>query len=72
MTNSTKLKIEKGVPLPPKNRKSGITNILRHMDIGDSFVGEKGRNYRATASYLGIKITERTISERKVRVWRTG
>ena len=64
------IKIEKGIPISQR-RGSGITEVMRKMDIGDSFVVDcSARNgIGALAKNAGIKTTTRTI-DGKVRVWR--
>ena len=70
---TTKLKIEKGVPIPPKTRGGkGYVLVLHKMEIGDSVVfpipvGLASRNASAT---LGAgNFTCRTV-EGGTRVWR--
>jgi hypothetical protein len=68
-----KIKIEKGIPLPRKFDLEGITDAMKTMAIGDSFVVPLGSrtNMKGYAIRLGIKITTRKINEKEVRVWRT-
>lgn len=65
------IKIEKNVPIP-KPRMTGLTEGVRSLQIGDSFIVE-GRdqlvNLWVTSKRLGIKITTRTTEE-GIRVWR--
>lgn len=66
--------IEKGIPIPPKvsaKSKTGNMELLRAMEIGDSFVSDKKSGYFCTpARIAGIKITTRKIEDGKIRVWR--
>lgn len=72
------ISIEKGVPLLPKLHKyAGISDTLRKMEPGDSFVLERDdsnrRAYRgvhATAARLGVKITVRSQGDGTYRIWR--
>lgn len=66
-------KIEKGIPIPPRNRLAiGVAPTLRAMKVGDSVVLPK-----STSTYIchsakdaGIKVTQRRISDTEIRVWR--
>ena len=68
--------IEKGVPMPVENsKKSGITNTLRSMVVGDSFeVSSVNRNFpssaHATAKLAHIKVAVRKTGPDTYRVWR--
>ena len=66
-------KIEKNVPMPTaRGYAKGLTDAIRRMEVGDSFVIEKlkRQSVYGTASRLG----DRKISVREVdgayRVWR--
>ena len=66
-------KIEKNVPMPTaRGYTKGLTDALRRMEVGDSFVIEKAKRQSVygTAKRLG----DRKISVREVdgayRVWR--
>ena len=67
----TKLVIEHGIPIPPTGNRVGITDALREMLPGDSFLIDLKQRYIVTscAQKIGIKITCRNI-EGKLRVWR--
>lgn len=73
------IKIEKGLPLPAPRRPQGyITDTLRQLEIGDSFVlevrGESRRIDQATlygaAKRAGIRIATRKIDAVSSRIWR--
>ena len=63
------MQIEKNVPVAPK---SGLTDILRKLDVGDSFLykADKRTSVAPTANNIGIKVTTKKISDTEVRVWR--
>jgi hypothetical protein len=72
-----KLKIEKNIPIPPKERKKTaltVTDVLRQMKVGDSIKVPK--RLRNQVSALGIyvfgkgSVTVRTLSASHARVWR--
>ena len=69
----TSIKIEKGVPLPPRS-STGITEAMRSMEVGDSFtvplVGSIRSIVVIVSKRLGISIATRTESD-SLRVWRT-
>lgn len=73
----TEIKIEKGIPLPPRPRKGGrpVNSVFRQMEIGDSVFMDKptaraaGGYYGRVARETGWKFTARTV-EGGVRVWR--
>lgn len=74
MKTNGALKIEKGVPLPSKARKSEVADLMRAMKKGDSILihGRKGDSVRTSAStYIGIgKYAVRAEGD-GFRVWRT-
>ena len=65
--------IEKGVPIPPVNRGSGLAAAMSRLGPGDSFVVPQTKNIATTAghvaSHLGIKIVTRREGENR-RIWR--
>lgn len=67
------IKIEKGVPLPARGKANGMTDALRQMAIGDSFVVPlKSRGSAlAIAQRLAVKVASRQEGKQNVRVWRT-
>ena len=67
-----KPKIEKNIPIPKLIRNGKNINILRQMEIGDSFVFEgKSRSlFLVPARRIGIKLTTRKIGHDKFRLWR--
>lgn len=66
------LEIEKNVPLPPSNNGTGLSAVLRSMEIGDSVLVESTKKNRLTAAFA--KHAPRKFSQRKqeggIRVWR--
>jgi hypothetical protein len=68
------LKIEKGIPCVGRRKGGDFTEALLKMDVGDSIdvPEEYGEliSIRMSAYYLQ-KLTEKTFSWRKRRVWRT-
>lgn len=70
------LTVDKNVPIPCKSSilEGGITETLRSMEIGDSFViGRERRNQvLTTADRLGVAVTTRCISAEEARVWKIG
>lgn len=67
------IKIEKNVPIPEKGKRSlsGISDVMRDMEIGDSFSTDPSKrpNLFSIAKKLGIKISTR-LEEGDLRVWR--
>lgn len=69
-------KIDKNIPLPLDNRS--ITATIRLLKVGDSFFaplagGNPSANIQPVARRLKIKVTLRTVTEKKqkgIRVWR--
>ena len=66
-------KIEKNVPMPTARRYAkGMTDAIRRMEVGDSFVIEKAK--RRSAYAIAWSLGDRKISVREVdgpyRVWR--
>lgn len=71
--------IEKNVPLTnTRSRRGSKYDVIKDMDIGDSFLMEKSDSSSARgfqsyitqiANYLGVKVKTRTV-EGGVRVWR--
>jgi len=70
------LKIEKNIPIPQGKHYE----LLRNMEVGDSFVIQKKKyhngHFRRLTKTLGIKLTSRSITKHPldkgdfVRVWR--
>lgn len=71
------IKIEKGIPVPlrRRGREPLYEEVLKKLEIGDSFV-VKDKNIAkyvrlvSTAKKTGVRITTRTIEGGKVRIWR--
>jgi hypothetical protein len=66
------MKIEKNIPIPSKN-KTGMTNILKSMEIGDSFLGDMKKVVSAQncASQSAMKVSYRKQESGTFRIWRT-
>ena len=64
-------KIEKDIPMP-KARRTGITDLLRSMQVGDSVLVTKKdvRSMLVINKRVEIKIATRKVSETEMRVWR--
>ena len=66
--------IEHDIPIPERAyRRSGLTQKLREMEIGDSIVVSYGRSNAipSIAQRLGIHTTREKIGLNRWRVWRT-
>jgi hypothetical protein len=64
--------IENNIPIP--SLRSKYADTLKKMDVGDSVICEtksqcEGMKYAARR--LGIEVTIRTLSDKRVRLWRT-
>lgn len=72
---TVKIKIDKGVPVPPKSR-TGLLLALKSLGVGDSMFQER-RNYFPTADMqdeTGFHFTQRRVTEKGktgFRIWRT-
>ncbi len=69
------IKIEKGIPIPPKPRQTGISKILKSMEVGDSILIEDTKNACVNVislahRTLSIRICTRKAPDNKRRVWR--
>lgn len=76
LVGGAEIKIEKGVPVPPRRTRKGISKYpFRQMEVGDSFLMPDYTVVRAWgilgpyAKRLGQKYTVRTV-EGGARVWR--
>ncbi len=77
------LKIDKGIPVPIRgvSKNTGIVDVLRKLEVGDSFrVATKnvGLSFQASvykyALRVGIRVTtrlEREGTDTYFRIWRT-
>lgn len=68
------MKIDKGVPFPTP-RKTDVTETLRALQVGDSFVlDRRDASYRGSlttqAKRVGIKVATRAEGDKSLRVWR--
>lgn len=59
----------------PSPKGSGVskelTQLLRAMHIGDSFIApKKGVNYYLAAKKLGMRVVTRSVNNNTIRVWR--
>lgn len=71
---AVKLKVDKGIPIPPRQR-SKWADLLKKMAVGDSFMvqscGERDCALRANCCKHGIKVVSRKINGEGYRIWRT-
>jgi hypothetical protein len=68
------IKIEKNIPITKSKGKIGeVVNIIRTMEIGDSFLVPIDRRGNMTQFFQNAdyKCATRKISDTEVRVWRT-
>jgi len=74
MSSNITIAIEHDVPLPPKRNRIGVTDAVRKMKIGDSFLAtQRQRNAAFAAAHgLGVKLTSRRMNDEldQIRVWR--
>lgn len=74
MKNQQAFEVEKGIPIPPRGKNAGVTNILRQMKPGESFwTNGTAQNVLYLARQTGIKITTRAeVKDGKAgcRIWR--
>lgn len=66
------IKIEKGIPIPPRRR---TTNAWESIEVGDSFVSENRSSFGALVAWAsrnnnGREFVSRKIEGGKIRVWR--
>lgn len=67
------VKIEKRVPVPPTGRTTGLTDALKKMAVGDSFIlpiGIAPYSSHAYARAAGVKVTVKKQGKNSYRVWR--
>ena len=72
------IKIEKGVPVPPKSRNGGrkLKYPFDQMEVGDSFAANAPQNtvLSSARAYArrnpGMTFTTREIDKKSCRVWR--
>ena len=67
------IKIEKNIPLAAIRRKGTISEIVRLLEIGDSFqcYRHQANSARQTALHAKIGVATRKIGDDLYRVWRT-
>ncbi len=69
--------IEKGIPIPPRTgERTGVTDLLRSMEPGDSILLDSPRAARSYTPIMdrlqkkeGLEFTSRTLDD-GVRIWR--
>ena len=64
-----KIKIEKGIPIPPK--RGGMKYPWNKLEVGDSFIG--GKDALTTSLYgkrLGMVFASRKQADGTYRIWR--
>lgn len=71
MKEEFKIKIEHGIPMI-KQRNSVITESIKNMKVGDSFLypADKRTHITGNANRLGFRIVTRKTEDGLVRVWR--
>ena len=69
--NDMDIKIEKNVPVPP-SRKFGMGQIIRELEVGDSFLftTDKPQNVSAVFKSVGYKSAMRDQKDGTYRFWR--
>lgn len=75
MRACVKFQIEKDIPIPKQGKRNvGLTDTMRALEIGDSFVITTKATSRVqvytAATRLGITVRTRATDEDKLRVWR--
>lgn len=65
-------KIEKGVPIPAPGRAvATIVEVVRSMEIGDSFVANHPpTTFYGAAKYNNMKVSVRKLEGGGFRIWR--
>ena len=67
------LKIEKGIPVPPRKEKTGYANVIRKLKVGDSVLipGPSAAAYNSIHYTGGNRKTHTGRREKDgTRVWR--
>ena len=65
--------IERGVPVPSRNHNLvGMTDAIRQMEVGDSFVIDLSRrgSVQTTGRRIGYRLRTESIGGDQIRVWR--
>jgi len=65
--------IEKGIPVPPRQqgRTNAIADVLRAMEVGESFVHRRRVGHGAIKQTKGKKFVQRKVGQGpSYRVWR--
>lgn len=65
------IKIEKNIPMP-NGQHSPYRDVLKQMDVGDSFLLRKQsvQSVRNATKGLEIGVATRTVDDANVRIWR--
>tara|TARA_R100001129_G_C5093594_1_gene182052 strand:+ start:114 stop:362 length:249 start_codon:yes stop_codon:yes gene_type:complete len=68
--------VEKNIPITNPKDRTGKTNFLRNLSVGDSFVISENdkkterTNWHVFAKRLGMKIVTRTLNnDQEIRIW---
>jgi hypothetical protein len=68
--------VEKNIPITNLKDRTGKTNFLRNLSVGDSFVVSENdkkterTNWHVFAKRLGMKIVTRTLNnDEEIRIW---
>ena len=66
------IKVEKNIPIPKARHLGAVTEVIRTMEVGDSFVlrGSSYRSIHARFGQKGMKCVTRKIDSQNIRVWR--
>ena len=70
------VKIEKNVPIPQGAvgaKRGGLSDVIRKMEVGDSFVAQKKADSMQHIAYMVLgpgHVTIRKIDDNSCRVWR--
>ena len=64
------IKIQRGVPIPPGRKCTGIMVAIKAMKVGDSFIYHNAKSARSVANFAKIKICIREEGD-GFRIWRT-
>lgn len=64
--------IEQGIPIPKRKGHggSGLSEAIRTMQVGESFVHHRSCNNLGKLALPGTKFTQRQIGDKQWRIWR--
>ena len=64
------IEIESGVPMPARLSKSGITEAIRKMQIGESLIYSSNNGVHAFFKRENMRCVTRKIGPDQYRIWR--